>query len=261
MLSFAAVTQTLARLLKVRFLPGKGAAEGPVGRSLESVLELHNLGDFAARDHELNRLSLLARQLKTIETHDAALLEHFRRKLGTGNEGEYAGARFEVTVCAMLIANKLAFSKGEAPDFTVTVSPGSALVECTTAQLSAPKEGDLKYKITSALRAKAAKPYAGPDLALFVEVTNLLHHMSQSSIHTNLDNVLAAITADLRSTSVGSVVLFSYLFEAGDASPDPSVRAWRLDNLDVAPPLRALLNLLFPGALGPPDVSAIPLRS
>ena len=256
--TYSQIAATLARLLRVRFIDGNYATAGPVARALRQVIFLNNTSYYTQRNQELNRLSMLARQLKTIEAHDSDLLEVFRRMLVKGDDAEYAGCRFEVTVCATLIANKIPFVKSEAPDFTLVLPSGHAMIECTSTRLTENKTDSLTYKICSAVRKKGEKTYAIPSTSLFIDVTNVFFHMDAQERDNNIEDVLAEVQDAVFSTSLGNVILFAFLFEEGESSPDPSLFAWRIDNETIAQELLDVLDTLFPGDLSNPKVASIP---
>jgi hypothetical protein len=165
----------LARLLGVRFIPGRGL-DGVVGKMLAEVVNYHNTGNHEFRDRELTTLALLVSDLKHIENFSRELRSHFR-KMYQNNRADYYGFRMEVAAASLFIRRKMEFVKNESPDFIITM-PGDekVFVECGSAHLSKRREGDIGYKLASAVSSKASMPYCNLRTVLFLDITNIIHH-------------------------------------------------------------------------------------
>jgi hypothetical protein len=180
---FGGISQRLAQLLDVQFVPGSRAQESPIGRALEEVLSLNNARDYAARDMQLQRLGFVLQHLELVATARPDLMPWFRHGFLAPDNGAYVGARQELLVAAALIRAGFEFvhnAPGE-PDFKIVGS--SAAIECTTAHVTNWSERDCTYKIRTALVRKQAKGYAGSDTALAIGTTNIDAVSSSSTAH------------------------------------------------------------------------------
>jgi hypothetical protein len=75
-LYYSQLALDLARLLGVRFIPGRGL-DGVVGKMLAKVINYHNQGHHEFRDREITKLTLLASELKDIENFSPELIAKF----------------------------------------------------------------------------------------------------------------------------------------------------------------------------------------
>jgi hypothetical protein len=251
MISFGGVASEMSDLLRARFVPGAKAQDGEVGRALRRTLELHNAGRCFERDVELARLALLARQLREIETARPDVLDTDLRRRLLGARDDYHGARQEVTVARALIQAGLQFEhepKGR-PDFVVQGPAGEAGIECTSVHLQRPKAGNLAYKPQSAMRAKAAKPYAGPSVALGIGTTNVERV-------DELDRL--ELAGPLAATPYGSLFLFTSLVNLDVDPPAFESNYRRTDALSITPELLGLLDALWPRGRHGVEYSFVP---
>jgi len=74
---------------------------------------------------------------KKIEKYDKDLLDVCKKQLlGSINDNEYFGARFEISTTALLIRKGVQFKKRESPDFLVQAEK-AVFLECTSCHISA----------------------------------------------------------------------------------------------------------------------------
>jgi hypothetical protein len=233
------VAAELGRLLGARFVPGSEAQEGEIGRSLTRAFQFHNARRYLERDSEVARLALLAGQLGEVEAARPDVLDAVRPRLRAGSLSDFHGARQEVTVAKQLIRAGFAFdheAEGR-PDFVVQGPAGEAGIECTSAHLPQPREGDLFYKVERAMRNKAEKPYADPSVALAISTTSI--ERREPFDRLELARVLA-------SSRFGSVLLFVSLVNLDRDPAMFEVAYRRVDAPGITPELRGLLDALWP---------------
>jgi hypothetical protein len=205
----------------------------------------HGIGNPVAGDFAMARLQLLAQDLKRIEAADAELLKHYRNRMRkAAQDGSYYGIRFEVKMAAMLIKWKLKFTRPEPPDFSVDLEGQTAFIECGSARLRESNEGDIWYKVAQEVRDKASKPYANLSTVLAVDVTNLRFHGLGVETPTAMLDLKPRLVEQLRSLSLGSVLLYNYLWDRKDGKYHAAYV--RVDNENCGPALLRLLEILAP---------------
>ena len=240
---YSQLALTLARLLGVRFVPGKGL-EGVVGKVLAQVMIYHNSQNFEFRNRELTRLSLLASELTDIEAHSSALLAKFRN-VYRYNRADYYGFRIEVATASFFIRRNIDFDKTESPDYVVNRSNGEQMfVECGSAHLNKAQNRSVGYKISSAVAGKVKLPYLNLRTALFVDVTNVIHHTLASQNYLQQSEIEALVRTEMRGQPIGATVLFFYML---DKDKDYfSHNSIRVDNEGIDPLLLGFLDEQFP---------------
>jgi hypothetical protein len=233
----------LSRLLGVRFIPGRGL-EGVVGKMLGGVIIYHNQGNNEFRDREITKLTLLASELNDIENFGAELLAQFRN-MYRKNRADYYGFRMEVAAASLFIRRKITFKKNESPDFIVTMPNNEdVFVECGSAHLSKRKDKDIGYKIASAVSNKATMPYVNTRTALFLDITNIIHHTLISEIYLEQEYIESIVKKEMNGRQVGGTCLFFYMLDKEKAYF--GYHLIRIDNDSVDFLLQEFLSEHFP---------------
>jgi hypothetical protein len=258
LLAYGRVTNALSRSIGMRFLPGCRGNQSAVGLALQSILQYHSSGDFLARDVQLNRMALLAKNLAEIGDFSKSLLGHYRKLIkNSRNTDDFFGTRFEINTAATLIRLRLRFEKAESPDFIVLTEFGKAGIECTSARIRKEKhDQSLLYKIESALRDKSKKEYSGPDTALFVDITNLVYRTlhSGAGLHDLLDR--EALAGVVRQFDFGNLTLFTYLSDRERGGIESAYA--RIDHFRMGRALASLLDVCLPHGRLPLHEFAVP---
>jgi len=231
----------LKGLLGKQLIEGHSFAKHPIRQSINRVLTYHDRGDYANRDYENSSLSLFAKNLKEIESHDKKLLRVFRRALQSCNDDTYFGVRFEVSMAASLIRSKVPFVKTERPDFTLLDHWDGVCIECGSAHLSEPKIriADLKYKIGSVIREKSQYDYCNASNALFIDFTNINYHSTLQEILPGVDESKSYVADQLKRSGFGSVVLWTYIINL-----DIQKYEWKYTRIDNKMPNQLLMRFL-----------------
>lgn len=213
MASLAENIADLKGILGKQLIEGPSFAKHPIRQSINRVLTYHGSGDYANRDYANSSISLLAKNLKKIENQDRKLLRVFRRALQACNDDTYFGVRFEVSMAASLIQNKVPFVKTERPDFTLLDRWHGVCIECGSVHLSEPKVGiaDLKYKIGSVIREKSQYDYCNAGSALFIDFTNINYHSTLQEILPSVNELKSYVADQLKRSGFGSVALWTYI--------------------------------------------------
>lgn len=239
----------LGRLLGVRFIPGRGL-DGVVGKMLVSVIKHHNQGRHEFRDRQLTILSLLASELKDIENFSPSLLSLFR-KMYKKNRVDYYGFRMEVAAASLFIRRQIDFVKHERPDFIIKMPDGDLFVECGSVHLSKHKDGNIGYKIASAVNKKVAMSYMNKRTILFLDITNVIHHTLISRVYLEQGHIESIVNEQMNRRQIGGTCLFFYML---DKEKDYlGYHGIRINNEDVDPLLGEFLNRHIP--LGGQDIS------
>lgn len=196
----AQVSVQLARLLRVKFLPGR---ESPVA-------SLIDIAQSNPSHRALTILEWLIRDLQTIDSSRPHLLKDIRKKnKQLRNFDDLYGFLFEVQTAASLARKGLAFKQSESPDFVLLDEWDGIFIEVTSAHLqSTGGSKNLDYKITSAIRRKARQSYANLSTALFIDITNIEHHnlpYAKTSLDTDWKERLRP---DVEDSGFGTVILF-----------------------------------------------------
>lgn len=233
----------LARLLGVRFIPGRGL-DGVVGKMLAKVINYHNQGNHEFRDREITKLTLLASELKDIENFSPELLARFRN-MYRYNRADYYGFRMEVAAASLFIRRKIDFVKNESPDFILTMSNNEdVFVECGSTHLSERKDRNIGYKIASVVNNKTATPYVNAKTVLFLDITNIIHHTLVSQVYLEQDEIESIVKKQMSSRQIGGTCLFFYML---DKEKDYfGYHSIRVDNENAHPLLLEFLDGQFP---------------
>lgn len=242
-LYYSQLAMELARLLGVRFIPGRGL-DGVVGKMLAKVINYHNQGNPEFRDREITKLTLLVSELTDIENFSPELLAKFRN-MYRRNRADYYGFRMEVAAASLFIRRKLDFMKHESPDFIITMSNNEdVFVECGSTQLSKRKNGDIGYKIASAVNSKIAMPYMNTKTVLFLDITNIIHHTLISEVYLEQEQIESIVKEQMGTRQIGGTCLFFYMLNK--EKNYFGYHSIRIDNENADPLLIELLNEQFP---------------
>jgi hypothetical protein len=256
--AFSQVVSDLSALLGMEFLPDSRDNESAIGLALQSIFNYHNRGDVLSRGILLNRMALLAKNLREIHDFDLSLLGHFEKIIRKSrNIDGFFGTRFEINIAATLIRHETPFEKTESPDFTIRHESGKIGIECTSARMRKDKDtSDLLYKVEAAIRSKSSKDYSDLRAALFLDVTNLVYRTLKAgaSLYTLLDREkLPDIVNRFR---FGNLTLFTYLPDISRGGIQSAYT--RVDHLRIQQHLASLLDVCFPFGSVPLDRFAVP---
>ncbi len=238
----------LTRYLGRGVIQTSGKAMHPVAQSLKKIPEYHSQNNFFMRDFENALLSLLVKNLDEIASYDQGTLKKLIGVLKNCNQDTYFGARLEVSVCASLVRAKISFEKTEHPDFTLQGEFLGTNLECTSAHLSKPKDGDLDYKIVSAINEKSGFDYATRCTALFVDFTNInFHSMSHggpSKIRSG-NELKKYLQMSVASSGYGSILVWTTM---ANLDMTPYRYQWKYTRIDNKPSrtLSSFLDKIYP---------------
>ena len=116
----------------------------------------------------------------------------------------------------MLMQAEIPCRKREAPDFEIRLDEKlTVYVECTSTNLTQPRDRDVAYKISSAIAKKAKKPYCNRHTALFLDFTNVFYRSAEARNALDTELLGTVIEESARKTSFGAVCSCSMLQIAG----------------------------------------------
>ena len=242
MFRYLGVVAKLSELLGVKFYTDE-ENDSPIGRGLSDIIRYHDAGLYDIRDCELARVQLLIKHLEEIKAYNNDLLDIFRKKINR-DDANYYGFRFEVAIAASLIRKDINFIKTESPDFAIKYDGKNIFIETTTSHIESKKEKSIKEKIRRAVNRKSRKQYCDLSTALFIDVTNIVHHgLIRDELRTDKD-LRNYVTKLLKNTSFGSILLFVYIC---------NLDSWRfeldyirLDSREIDPVLKKFLDRYYP---------------
>ena len=239
----------ISRLTGMSFSPHGRDTQSPVGRALVGLFQLHNLGEYELRDHELLRLGFLVKHLREIEQARPQLLQEITKPMRkAGPNDSFYGFRFETNIAASLIRHGAVFDKSEAPDFLLTASHAGLAIECGSAHIrNTERTADPLLKVAAAVRKKSKKAYSANTTALFLDITNLYYALAKSASLRSKEEVRRAATRNLKKSGFGSIVLFSYLVDNVDKQDKQLVSNYiRADSEGINPRLLSFLDDHYP---------------
>ncbi|MEK7352901.1 MAG: hypothetical protein AABZ77_00145 [Chloroflexota bacterium] len=251
-LHYANAVTELSRLLGLRFIWDGGeyksvGARTPIGESVMMIGVFHNELDYASRDVEIAKLTMLVKDLQTIERHDQLLLSSFKKIIRntSKNWGTYFGVRIEIKIAASLIQKEIDFIKAESPDFTIPKY--GVCIECTNTHRTNNGSANLVDKIRSAITQKSRKSYCNSSTILCMDITNIAATYEKEeeellSAKNALRNVVQQILKDTNS-NYGSILIFSYFM---DLKNNYHSGYWRIDNENPTQALLDFLDKYFP---------------
>lgn len=251
LLAYGRVAGELARLLDVAFVPGEPAYSGHTGAALARIVQFNNDRDYDHRDWELTKLIVLMRDLQLVERRRPDLFPSFRRKLQDPDIHGYFGSRHELSIAVALLERDVEF-EFELPrtaDFWVSGDAGDAGIECTSSHLSRDSSRDLTYKVRSALHEKASKPYAGMDVALCLDATNLQGRSLRRGKLVFGSDSDTLLREETKTMAFGSLVAMATVINK-DLDPTHMRTYSRFDSIGIAAQLAALLERVFPEGNG-----------
>lgn len=185
------------------------------------------------------------------------MLAGFRRELLQPPTRSYIGPRCELTVAARLLIRGLRPVRAEAPDFRVPWGTKTLGIECGSAHVRRQRGGTLTHKIGSPITIKQQKPYARPDVALFLDITNICHMRADSTDVLQDEETKEVIQATLQPDKFGSVLCWSARFNLNRNRY--GFACIRFDSRNIDPALKALLGHVFPLNEVADDEYAVPL--
>ncbi|MCV0367325.1 MAG: hypothetical protein K5798_08720 [Nitrosopumilus sp.] len=207
---FMSVEKSLKKLLNENIFEKE--KKHPIRQGFVNSATYFTNGQYDISIYELMKMMLLERDLKQIKEYDETEFQKFKKWLTktVKTPDDYFGVRFEIEVFTLLVQGKCTeFIKREKPDFEITEFNSTVYVECTTKHLGVVRDGDYLDKITDAIEDKASKDYSNHKTALFLDITNLLHHRQQNKNSENMDDELEEHVRTLESSkSFGSILLF-----------------------------------------------------
>jgi hypothetical protein len=139
----------------------------------------------------------------------------------------------------------------------VPVPGGTIGIECTSAHVTSslatadiyvvePTERgpkDLAYKLARAVRKKAGKPYASPDVLVSIDATNIQALSGSEQVSTR------EAEEALEATGLGGALVFVTVLNHDEGTPDDPVIGTpyvRLDSTAISAALRSFLDEHFP---------------
>jgi len=209
MIAYGSIVSAMADLLDRRFTRNEDF-NTPIGKALKSVLLYHNAQKYQERDYELARLAMLVKHLDEIRKHNQNMLGLFRVRINR-DDANYYGFRFEAAVASSLIRRGIRFEKMEQPDFKVSFNGGEVFLECASIHLSNSRPNELRRKIESVISEKRQKGYEMPNVALFVDVTNIYYHIVARQGSVRKEEVKEHTQQAIERTRFGDITLFVYV--------------------------------------------------
>ncbi len=239
-LRYSSLVMEISRLLSIRYNPSNGSFDSPHGKSLVNAVRFHNAGQYVQRDLELLKLEFLVNDLRRIENHSPSVLKEYRKQIRrAGSEDSFFGFRFEVKIGASLIQKGVPFTRPDPPDFVIEDT--GIVIECGSARTSdSNKQSDLTYKVGAAVRKKKKKAYAGPDTALFIDITNVRYKSPGMDDKRLREAALKAV----ESTPFGNVTLFLFLFNGDRGTIETGYI--RADNSNISESLLSFMDSHYP---------------
>jgi len=241
LLRLGSVVIRISELLNMKFI-GRRNIQTPISRAIVEVIEYHKAGRYIERNYAIARLEMLAKHLEEIKKHDENLLKKFKNKIK--REESYHGFRFEVAITASLIRKNIKFEKTEAPDFTIHYQGQELYIEATTVRLSKPKKKAIENKIINAIRRKYRKEYCNQRTALFIDITNLLHHNIIYGKILQYKDIKDIVKKALSKRGFGSILMFAYVCNLDLKRYE--FNYIRVDNDAIDPLLEKFLDQYYP---------------
>jgi hypothetical protein len=222
-------------------------ARTPIGEAIKMVSVFHNRGDYANRNVEISKLSMLVKDLQTIGENDQVLLNEFKRKLHdtSKNWGTYFGVRMEINVAASLLRKHVKFVKQESPDFAIPEY--GVFIECGSSHKPDDSSADIGDKIRTTITEKSRKAYCNLATLLCMDITNIAAKCgdggieilaSKNSVHRMVKQILSDTNP-----GYGSILLFLYFMDTNESFHSSY---WRTDNDTITPALLAFLDKHYP---------------
>jgi hypothetical protein len=257
--NFPGTVNELERLLNFQLFHGQMSCTGgrihlagtlrkkePLFEQLNLIIHYHNTTQHEFRQYGLARLAMLILDLQSIERNDGRLMKHFQRlfKRCTGNT--YWGLRFEIDLAATLVKKALPFDKGEflpggdARNADFVLNP--LAIECAGVHVDKLRFTTFLHKVQGVLVEKSLKPYCARTVALFIDITNLLHHRVLLELPFDEQGFRDSVRVLNHRTGFGSVVLSLWLFNKSTAEVRYQNLFIREDHPNIDPRLKKFLT-------------------
>lgn len=203
------LVDALDSLLGIKKLSGKERRQSLILKRVQRVVDLFNAKDDSARI-EFSALGLFTKQLQSLkDNHKKSYGKLTKKILKQHRNIAWEGLKSEVAVASCLV-DFLGddFVIRESPDYEFKFLGEKVYIEVTSARLLASREGDVTYKISAAASSKNRKPYARNDVALFIDITNIMHHYF-SNPNNNPEELWSSVNKKFEELNLkfGAVVL------------------------------------------------------
>lgn len=213
----------------------------------ENLQQAIQLGDHLSCLGEALSFALMLRQLDDIRQESSSLHSMFRAKIKkTAKMDDYYGIRMELNVASSLVRKKVDFKKGERPDFILSSPYAGTGIECTSGHFNK-EEGDITLKLISRIKNKSSETYNNRKIALFIDITNILHHGFHYMGMPKTDPSIA-IPKVLLDSTLGAIILFYYWIDVDGKEIHSKYK--RLDHHDVDEKLKSFLDMAYPKGHG-----------
>ncbi len=232
------VKENLSRILRIN-LSGKDRGSSIIYKSICGIERQWSQGRRNESEVNLTKLAYFCKHLGEIEGHSMDMLRQFRQGFRRAiTSSQFHGLRFEVYVAASLLRKQIRFEKSEAPDFII-YQP-SFCIECSSVRIDSPKQSDLSYKVASVIRKKMKSASHRPDVALFIDITNVFHNSPLEYINQIRPAAFKAVSE----SNFCSTILFLHQFN-GDIGQYETAYL-REDSPRIEPQFKSLLDLHYP---------------
>jgi len=209
---------------------------------------------------EFCMLSLFTSDLELLHEKEPRIFASFRKELTRQkSSSSWQGLRFELHTAAYLVRTKCSVLKRESPDFCVSVEDTDIFIESSSAMVVANKDKGHLYKIKSTINKKNKKPYANKNTALFIDITNIVHHEFSREQPEDFELLHEELSAN-QDLKYGAIVIFCMVMNYENMRYESVYGRVPLDGCSDG--LTTFLNTFFPyGNYEPPLNSTIPEAS
>lgn len=257
LLKFGQSSLALTQLLEVEpITPSSKYFNHLLFKNMRLCLEVHMKGNTFLSHQLLASNILISENLTTLKDNRLDIFKKYKKRLldeVLQNPSNYAGIRFEISIAARLVREKVGFSVPKiSPDFLL--NDKNISLECTTIQVpwKKGKVDQLRIKIGDAIEKKASKYskkefYRNYSTGLLIDATNLYSFLNNTSETepTEKDEEIAEIVIEkLKLCKFGSVSLFYYHLKENLIEYVHGFR--RFDSELISPELLVFLNRYYP---------------
>jgi hypothetical protein len=191
----------------------------PIEKSLLAINTAHHKGEKDHRDIQMARLEVLIRNLLVIKHSKPALFEQYKQKMKRPKAGDtFFGVRFEVAIAESLILASVLFESFDRPDFQISIGSNKVFIECASARFRGGHIGNAKRKILHQIHTKSNEPYALPQTALFVDVTNIFQNTLNTGHQLDSPQLQEIAAQGVADTQFGAVCLWIHLYHRPSSS-------------------------------------------
>lgn len=232
------VKENLSRILRID-LNGKDRGSSIIYKSICGIERQWSQGRRNESEADLTKLAYFGKHLNEIEGYSMDMLRQFRQGFRRAiTSSQFHGLRFEVYVAASLIRKHISFEKSESPDFFIHQPKFG--IECSSVRIDSPKPADLSYKVASVIRKKMKSASHRPDVALFIDITNILHNSPLEYIN----QIRPAACKAVSESNFCSSILFTHQFN-GDLGQYETTYL-REDSPRIEQKFKLLLDIHYP---------------